>query len=399
MQETVFVSEPTLDANALSVLRNITQKNLFTKMDVVRETQLSFPTVNAILGTLQSGGYIVPVGSARARNGRPPLQYRFEPSARYAIGVEIKIPQIIIGLVNLRGDPIAIVDYPFLDNATPEFVAETLQRGISDILKANSVRLEKLVGIGLGVPGFVQKDTGIWLGIPRVPRVKNIPLRTLLSERFGVAVTIQNEMNVYAAIELQRSHLQGDSLMITCAEGLKASVIVDGRILSGDHGNFGAVGHFIVEENGRLCYCGAKGCLQMYVSGHAFREQILAYGKAVDGISDPNDPALADRVFALAAEGNPFCRSLVEQSVPYMAYAFSSLTRMTDIDRVVLLGAFVGGGSYLQDLLQEKIASRLPDVARSRLSLSIGSRADRKDVIAMAAMPAIQQYLGYRDCS
>ena len=112
---------------------------------------------------------------------------------------------------------------------------------------------DRLVGIGLGVPGFVERDSGVWLGFPRVPQIRDLPLRPLLSQRYAAPVHMQNEINVWALAELARlqGEAPGDMLMITCAEGLKASVVVDGRILHGDYGNFGSIGHFIVEDGGR----------------------------------------------------------------------------------------------------------------------------------------------------
>jgi predicted NBD/HSP70 family sugar kinase len=174
-------------------------------------------------------------------------------------------------------------------------------------------------------------------------------------------------------------------------------VVVDGGILAGDHGDFGAIGHFIVVNEGRPCFCGARGCLESYASGHALRQAVRALrasGSAHAAFPDLDDPDLPGRVFALAAAGDPPCRGIVEEAIPLMAYAFASLIRLTDIDRVTLLGAYVEGGEWLRARLHERIALRLPEVMRSRLSIRIGARLSAQDILAAAALPAIRAHLG-----
>jgi predicted NBD/HSP70 family sugar kinase len=385
--------------NRLAVLRSISQLGWFTKMDVVRDAHLSLPTVNDILLSLGADGYVVPAGNGESRGGRPPALFQFNPRARYAVGIEVRIPSIAIGLVDLAGQVASTVNYPFDDAATSEYVREVLARGVERVLADRGLEANKLIGIGLGVPGFVERDTGVWLGFPRVPLVQDVPVRALLAERFGVPVHIQNEINVWALAELRRprAQVEGDLLVITCTEGLKASVVVDGRILAGDHGDFGAIGHFIVVNDGTPCFCGARGCLESYASGQALRRAVRAIqaeGAAHPAFPDLDDLDLPGRVFALAAAGDPSCRGIVEEAVPLMAYAFASLIRLTDIDRVVLLGAYAEGGEWLRMRLHERIAQRLPEVMRKRLSIRMGSHLTAEDILAAAALPAIRDHLG-----
>lgn len=388
--------ELALDEKTLAILQVISRRDTFTKMDVVRATHLSLPTVNNTLAALQEARFIIPLGSVRSANGRPPIRYRFNPAVRHVVGVEIQVPQMAIGLLDLHANVIGMSEYPFTESATSKYVLETLESGIRQLASHHQVNLHQIVGIGLGVPGFVERDTGIWLSYLRFPRVRDVPLRSFLTQNFGVPVFIQNEINVYAVAELHRSQagIENDALIITCSGGLKASVLADGRILSGDHGNFGLVGHLIVVENGIPCFCGARGCLEMYASSHAFRRELAARGYPIPDLADLDDVSLAERVFRLAAEGEPVCRQLVEQVIPYMAYAFATLVRLTNIDRVVLLGAYSEGGDYLRDLLYDQITRQLPEVARSRLSIRMGHKLKTGDLVAAAALPAIQAYLG-----
>ena len=390
------------EINRQAVLRSISRRGSFTKMDVVREAHLSLPTVNDILLSLESDGYVIPAGNGESRGGRPPALFQFNPRARYAVGIEVRIPSIAVGLVDLAGRVESTVNYPFHDAASPAYVEQVLAQGVERVLSDQGLDADRLIGIGVGVPGFVERDTGVWLGFPRVPLIVDLPVRALLARRFGVPVYMQNEINVWALAELQKlaAPVEGDLLVITCTEGLKASVVVNGRILAGDHGDFGSVGHFIVVNDGRPCFCGARGCLESYASGQALRQAVKAMPAEGPGdgahpaFPDLEDPALPGRVFALAAAGDPRCRGIVEEAIPLMSYAFASLIRLTDIDRVVLLGAYVEGGEWLRTRLHQGIAQRLPGVMRSRLSIRMGSRLTAGEILAAAALPAIRGHLG-----
>jgi predicted NBD/HSP70 family sugar kinase len=384
------------DPSWAKVLSSVWQKDPFTKMDVVRKAGLSLPTVTNVLADLENEGYVVHVGNGASRGGRPPSLYRFNPTARYAIGVQIYQGKNFIGLVDLFENSVGTVEYPFMDDATAEYVIASLTEGIWNLLSAHSVPVERLVGIGLGIPGFFDRETGVWLGFPWSPALKNVPLGSFLEREFRVPVLIRNEVNVHADAELRYGHTptEKDMLLVTCHEGLKASVVVDGKILSGKHGNFGSVGHLVVDENGRPCFCGARGCLEMYASGRTIRRLTAQRPEIVSQIGDPNAANFPHKVLELARKGDAACRDVVESILPYMGRAFASMIRFTDIDTLVLLGVYAEGGDYLQTRLYDEITARLPAVARANLSIYLGGDYGIDEILAAAAAPLIRAHIG-----
>lgn len=385
------------DLSRLKVLSSLRQKELFTKMDVVRRAHLSLPTVTHILSELEYEGYIVRAGNSVSRGGRPPTLYRFSPKARHAIGAQVYSTRIFVGLVDLVENTEGMVEYPFPAGATGEYVIASLTEGIHKLLSDRDLSMEKLVGIGLGIPGFFDRQSGVWLGFPWTPAVKNVPLRSFLESEFKVPILVRNEVNVHADAELRYGHTptEKDMLLVTCHEGLKASVVVDGQILCGKHGNFGSVGHLIVEENGLQCFCGARGCLETYASGRTIRRLIAQKPELLARLGgEPGAPDLPYQLFELARQGDPQCREVVEMILPYIARAFASMIRFTDIDTLVLLGVYAEGGEYLQNRLHEEIAARLPVVTRTSLSIYSGGDYGIEKILAAAAAPLIQTHLG-----
>lgn len=385
------------DSSRLKVLSSIWQKEPFTKMDVVRKAHLSLPTVTNVLSDLEIEGYVVHAGDGASRGGRPPTLYRFNPRTRYVIGAQIHINTISVGLIDLFENAIDIVEFPFTEDATAEYVVTSLIEGTRKLLSAQGASIEKLLGIGLGIPGFVNLEKGVWLNFPWSPAVKDIPLRSLLEHEFHIPVFMRNDINVCAEAELRYgpTPTDRDMLLVTSHEGLKASVVVDGQILTGKHGIFGSVGHLIVEENGLQCYCGTRGCLETYASGRAIRKLVAQRPDILRLIGgDPGAENLSYRIFERARGGCERCQEVVESFLPYMARAFASMIRFTDIYTLVLLGIYVEGGDYLRNRLYTEISMRLPDAAKANLSIYLGGKHGIDKILAAAAVPLIRAHLG-----
>lgn len=384
------------DPSWAKVLSSVWQKDPFTKMDVVRKAGLSLPTVTNVLADLENEGYVVHVGNGASRGGRPPSLYRFNPTARYAIGAQIHITKISIGLIDLFENAVEVIEFPFAEDATSEYVITSLIQGTRNLLLAERIGVEKLLGIGLGIPGFIEQNKGIWLSFPWSPAVKNIPLRSVLEHEFQIPVFMRNDINVVAEAELRygSTPAERDMLLITSHEGLKASVVVSGEILTGKHGVFGSVGHLIVEENGLQCYCGTRGCLEMYASGRAIRKLIAKRPDVLSLVGgDPNAANLPYQIFERARQGDERCQEVVESFLSYMARAFASMIRFTDIYTVVLLGIYAEGGDYLRNRLYTEISMRLPDAVKANLSIYYGSKHGTDKILAAAAVPLIRAHL------
>ncbi len=386
------------ELNRLSVLRTIRRLPDFARMDVVREAGLSLPTVNEILRQFMADGQVVEAGIAPSSGGRPAARFRLNPRSRYAVGVQAMLPSIHIALVDLTDGVIGLTSAPFDERSDGDYVLRTIRECVSRLLDENGLQVSRIIGAGIGVPGFVHRETGAWLSFPATPLIRDVPLRAELERSYGAAF-IQNEMNVYAAagLRLLGQPRREDLIAITCADGIKSSVEVGGRILSGDHGNFGSVGHFVVVENGRPCHCGALGCLEAYVSGRALQQVVASDPELQSTFDGMTTPEVAAAVFARAAAGDARCRELVEEVAPLMAYAFASLVRLTDIDRILLLGAFSSGGAYLRELLHQQVAARLPAVERSSLEIRLGPAITTEHLVAAAAAPVLATYFGAAD--
>jgi len=184
-------------------------------------------------------------------------------------------------------------------HAVPDFIS-LLSNTIKELLRSNSVGL---LGVGVGIPG--QCVDGVLTSAANIlPGHKNIPIASLLSTALLTPVVLINDADAYLAAEVLSAQF-GDkhgriksAAMITLGTGVGFSLYLNGRLYEGSHGMLEG-GHMIVcNDDGKLCGCGQKGCVEMYSSAKSTALRYIASGGSRSNVTG------AKGVFAAAAEGD-----------------------------------------------------------------------------------------------
>ena len=152
-----------------------------------------------------------------------------------------------------------------------------------------------LAGIGIGVPGFTDMDTGMVMRSPNLPDWENFPVREEIERRLGTKVILENDANSAAMGEkwLGAGRNTDHMAMYTLGTGVGGGIVLNGRLWHGMNGMAAELGHFNVEAEGHPCGCGSRGCLEQYASATAIVRM------AHEAVDSGDAPDLAD-----AARGN-----------------------------------------------------------------------------------------------
>lgn len=184
-----------------------------------------------------------------------------------ALAVDIGGSKMAAGLVSAEGDLLASAraDTPVTDD--PEALFGVLSALVENTL-AEMTRDLTVCGVGCGGPMTVGGEEVSPLNIPAW---RDFPLRSRLAQVVGVAVYVDNDAKALALGEGWRGAATGlaNYLAMVVSTGVGGGIVLDGRLLDGDKGNAGHIGHLIVEPAGRQCRCGAQGCLEAEASGTA----------------------------------------------------------------------------------------------------------------------------------
>lgn len=209
---------------------------------------------------------------------------------------------------------------------------ESFFRILDDLLAGEPK--QGLLAVGVGSFGPLDKDRSTIVEAPNRPGWRMMPLRSLIHERLGVPVVLENDANTATFGEYRRGSGRGVAslLGLTLGTGIGGGFVMNGRILTGAHGMAAEVGHIYVGGAGVSCGCGAIDCLEAYASAEGIKRAYLR--------REPGDQTMSCHgIFHLAREGHEAAVETIREGARLLGLGIASLVKVLDPDRV-----FVSGG-------------------------------------------------------
>jgi len=188
---------------------------------------------------------------------------------RFALAVDIGGTKCAAGLVDETGVLTGRHDVPTPATDDPEALWATVASLVATVLPHPHHEVV-VVGVGCGGP---MAPGGAHVSPLNIPAWREFPLRARLESLTGLAVHVDNDAKALALGEgwVGAAREESDFVAMVVSTGVGGGIVVDGRLLDGAAGNAGHIGHVIVEPGGRVCACGAQGCLEAEASGTAIR--------------------------------------------------------------------------------------------------------------------------------
>jgi glucokinase len=257
------------------------------------------------------------------------------------IGVDVGGGTMSGGLVTPGGDVVSVIQTGTHDEG-PGTALDTLLRIIDTLVARARKQGQSIAGIGVGLPGIVDADAGVlWKGIGRVDELTEFPLAQLLETKTGIPAFIDNDVNALALGEWRYGLGRGVSSLVVLAlgTGLGGAIVLDGRLHRGKSGSGGEFGHVPVSFDGRLCVCGARGCLGAYAAGYGIAAEWQRRTGQPDSGAAPN----AEAVFRAAENGSAIAREVIEDTRHALSAALGGIVNALDPEVIVVTGGIVKG--------------------------------------------------------
>jgi glucokinase len=189
---------------------------------------------------------------------------------KLAVGVDLGATSLYAAVVDVEsGERLGEEKAKSRAELGADSVTERVVKVIKSAISAADVKKQRLLGIGVGVPGPVLSDQGLVLGLTNMGASwDHYPLGARLSESLGLRVIIDNDVNVGAVGEYRFGAGRGtqDMIALFVGTGLGGGVIINGRLHAGFRGSAGEVGHMILQADGVVCGCGQRGHAEAYAS-------------------------------------------------------------------------------------------------------------------------------------
>lgn len=351
------------EINIALVLNVIRHKKPISRADISELTGLGRSTVTGIINTLIREGMVQEIGSAEAPSGRKPVLLTLNERALFAVGVKLAPKQATVALVDMEARVLHREDLPLSPAASAEVVVGTVRKGIEQVLSATEVPMEKLLGIGVVMPGIINPFTGTataayFLGWA------SLPIRDILEQEMGLPVYVDNDANAMALAEALYGAGVGerDLLALTVGVGIGAGVIIGGQIHRGTRFGAGELGHMCVVRDGPRCGCGRYGCLEAVAGDAAIvrrgREEVEA-GRSpllLSLVQGHPDLITRELVVEAAKEGDEGARSVLAEAGRWLGVAVGNFVNLLSPGRVVVGGeAILQAGELILDPIREMV--------------------------------------------
>jgi glucokinase len=211
---------------------------------------------------------------------------------------------------------------------------------------------DQLAGIGAGVPGNIDMAKGVIVGWGNMPIFNGYAMRDELSKRLGTKVILENDANAAALGERWMGAGRGvdDLVLLTLGTGIGGGIIADGRILHGQIGMAGEVGHITISPNGNPCGCGNRGCLEKHASATAVSAMARLLGLGHDLTSQ--------QVYDLAVHGNDRAKEIFKVMGEALGIALAGLINIFNFPLFLLGGGVVAAWDFFAPAMLAEVERR-----------------------------------------
>lgn len=305
--------------NRQAVLRILYQNQTMTRKDIADRLGLSFPTVTQILTELENEGLVQTIGQQASTGGRRAFLNAIVTESRAAVGVSVSMHWVELVLMNLSMTAVDTEEHQILFADTPEYW-QTISSLVEGLLQRHEIPRQQMLGVGISFPGVISTigntlEFAPTLGLEQMDLTK-IPAHFRHPCYFGNDATLASRAEAWFRPEL------GKAAYLLLSRG------VGGAFLSGRDNLFGSraceFGHMVIQEDGKLCSCGRRGCLEAYCSSAVL----------VDSV-DPEESETLESFFEQVERGEPKHVRIWQEYFSHLVTGIGNLRSIFDSDVII----------------------------------------------------------------
>jgi glucokinase len=299
----------------------------------------------------------------------------------YVVGIDIGGTNTVFGIVDARGNIVSNGAVKTVTFDRVEDYADDVCRHLLPLIEAQG-GVEKIKGIGIGAPNGNYYSGTIEFA-PNLPWKGVIPLAAMFEERLGIPAALTNDANAAAVGEMTYGAARGmkDFIMITLGTGVGSGIVINGQVVYGHDGFAGELGHVIVRrENGRLCGCGRKGCLETYCSAtgvaRTARELLAARTDASLLRNIPVESITSKDVYDAAVQGDGIAKDIFSYTGEILGEALADFIAFSSPEAIILFGGLAKSGDYIIDPIRKAMDEHILTIFKGKAKLLVSELKD-----------------------
>jgi predicted NBD/HSP70 family sugar kinase len=374
-------------ANRRLVIETLRSNGGMTRSGLAQTTGLSRTTISTLLGELIDQGLVTEApatgldGGAEPRRGagRPATVVRLDHSAGAAVSIDVGARHVAVAVGDL-GHRVMAEHWSRLPAG--HGAEDGMHRAVDlteRMLAEAGVESGSVIGVAMGLPAPISQPEGIVASSNILPGWAGVRVAEEMSQRLGLPVFVDNDANLGALAESAWGAGQGCDQMayIKAATGIGAGLVHDGHLFRGTTGTAGEIGHMTVAEDGPICRCGNRGCLELYAGGVALLAALRHSHPTIETL---------EQVVALARENHPACARVLADAGSHIGVAIANLINVFNPRRIIVGGELSGAGETLLEPMRLAAQRSAVQTAVEAVDIVPGVLGHRAEVLGGLAL-------------
>ena len=268
-------------ANRSLLVQALRREGESSRADLSRITGLSVTTISSLVAELSDSGVISETtrdDRSAGRSGRPGRLLRLAPTNDLVAGIDLAGPTIQLAVADLSGRISAESSAPADVGGGGQATLIRAAALLDAVVEASSLDRQALRGVVLGIPGIVDPTNGLVVASGRMGAWQGLNPAAWFSQQTGISTQSENDADLAALGECALGAARGftDVVFVKVSAGIGAGLILGGHLYRGLHGAAGEIGHVQVKDDGEVCLCGNRGCLETIASVNSVLRDLSA---------------------------------------------------------------------------------------------------------------------------
>ena len=351
----------------------------------------SFPVTQKLIEDLVAENKVTETGYAASTGGRRAQTYSLQKTMMYLVSVAMDQFVTKIAVMDMQNNFVSPVEKIVLPLPNNPEALPLLVKIIERAIDSSGIPKEKFVGVGIGMPGFVNVKKGINYTYLRLPHDKSIT--KYIAEKIGVPTFIDNDSSLVALAELRfgAAREEKNAMVINISWGVGLGLILHGELFRGDDGFAGEFSHIPLFLNGKLCSCGKTGCLETESS------LLLIVERAKEGISsgrltkltalpDTDLEMASDIIIKAVKDGDQFVIELFSKAGYDIGNGVAVLIHLLNPKIIILSGRGSSAGQIWKAPIQQALNEHCIHRLFQSTSIEISTLGTDAELIGAAAL-------------
>ena len=376
------------------------KKGQLSRVDLVNISGWSKAKVSQEISSMLNKGYLIEKEDGVSKGGRRPKMMGFNQDLGFIIGIDLGATSLDIALTDAVGFILQRESEPSDVHLPPETVLGQCIEIIRRLISKQKCPVDKILGIGIGVPGPVDFSRSVLVAPPLMPNWENFSIRNFFKQAFPTAfVVVDNDVNVMALGEWRygKAINVDHFIFVKIGTGIGAGIFSNGKIHRGNNGCAGDIGHICIDKNGPICRCGNRGCLEAMAAGPAIVQagyQAIKENQSdflAESMKKNNGILTPELISAACREGDEAALNIIRASGQMIGDVLASLVNFFNPSHIFIGGGISNFGNHLLVAIRRAVLRRSLPLATTQLQINFSQSGS--DVGIYGVLALVQEHL------